>query len=102
MGELLAGRTIVVTGGAQGIGRAFALRFADEGANVVVADVNLERAERVVSEIPGDNVLAAEVDFSRRAPGRCRGTVRLSGRTRQQRGDLLNHPDEAVLGNHRR
>jgi 3-oxoacyl-[acyl-carrier protein] reductase len=64
MGELLAGRTIVVTGAAQGIGRAFALRLVDEGANVVVADLNLEGAERVAAEISDGNVLAAEVDVS--------------------------------------
>lgn len=64
MGKLLADRTIVVTGGAQGIGRAFALRFADEGANVVVADVNLKGAERVVSEISGAKAFAVAVDIS--------------------------------------
>src|SRR6187402_2541771 len=40
----LAGRHIVVTGGASGIGRACALRFADEGARVTVADLDLEGA----------------------------------------------------------
>lgn len=64
MGKLLADRTIVVTGGGQGIGRAFALRFAEEGASVVVADVNLEGAERVVAEISGSNAFAAAVDIS--------------------------------------
>ncbi len=40
----LAGRHIVVTGGASGIGRACALRFADESARVTVADLDLEGA----------------------------------------------------------
>ena len=41
----LGGRHIVVTGGASGIGRACALRFADEGARVTVADLDLEGAQ---------------------------------------------------------
>lgn len=42
MSELLSGETAVVTGGASGIGRAIARRFADHGANVVVADLHPE------------------------------------------------------------
>jgi len=41
----LAGKTAVVTGGGSGIGRAIALRFAEEGANVVIGDVTTEVAE---------------------------------------------------------
>jgi NAD(P)-dependent dehydrogenase (short-subunit alcohol dehydrogenase family) len=41
----------IVTGGSTGIGRAAALRFAAEGANVVVADVNAEDGEGTVAEI---------------------------------------------------
>ena len=49
----LAGRHIVVTGGASGIGRACALRFADEGAKVTVADLDLEGARATAESIGG-------------------------------------------------
>lgn len=41
----------IITGGAQGMGRAFALKFAAEGARVTVADLNAEGAQSVVDEI---------------------------------------------------
>jgi D-sorbitol dehydrogenase (acceptor) len=47
----LDGKIAIVTGGAQGMGRAISLRYAREGASVVVADLNLEGAERVAQEI---------------------------------------------------
>jgi NAD(P)-dependent dehydrogenase (short-subunit alcohol dehydrogenase family) len=49
----LQGRHAVITGGASGIGRAVALRFAEEGARVVVADLNREGAEEVAREVGG-------------------------------------------------
>ena len=52
----LAGRHIVVTGGASGIGRACALRFADEGARVTVADLDLEGAADTAQQIDGHAV----------------------------------------------
>jgi NAD(P)-dependent dehydrogenase (short-subunit alcohol dehydrogenase family) len=45
MGKLLEGKVAVVTGGASGIGRAVSLRFASEGARVVVADVRRDPRE---------------------------------------------------------
>lgn len=61
-------KVTIVTGGAQGIGRAIALRFAEEGSNVVIADVNLEGAEKVVQEIRGlgKQALAIKTDVSNR------------------------------------
>jgi len=49
-------KTVIVTGGAQGIGAAIAARFAAEGANVVVADVNLSAAEKVAASFGGIGV----------------------------------------------
>lgn len=47
----LAKSVALITGAGQGIGRAFALRFAAEGAQVAVADLNGERAAAVAAEI---------------------------------------------------
>ena len=58
------GKTIVITGAASGIGRATALIFAREGANVVCADVNEKGARETAAQINGPGktlVLAADV-----------------------------------------
>lgn len=49
---LLDGKSAVVTGAGSGVGRASALRFAEEGARVVCADISLERA-RETAELIG-------------------------------------------------
>lgn len=46
----LKDQVAIVTGGGQGIGRAYARRFAREGATVVVADINLDNARAVAAE----------------------------------------------------
>lgn len=47
----LSGKVAIVTGGAAGIGKACALMLADAGADVVIADLNQENAEKTVAEI---------------------------------------------------
>lgn len=47
----LAGKVAVVTGGASGIGRATARRLAEDGAHVVILDINLEGAKKVADEL---------------------------------------------------
>ena len=62
----LDGRVIIVTGGGQGIGRAFALEFAKEGAKVAIADINGPAADSVAAEIgeAGGEALAVVTDVS--------------------------------------
>ena len=62
-----AGKVVVITGGAQGIGRATAVRFLAEGAQVVIADVNAVRLTATAAEIgtPG-TVLAVVTDVARK------------------------------------
>ncbi|MBL7070307.1 MAG: 3-oxoacyl-[acyl-carrier-protein] reductase [Candidatus Omnitrophica bacterium] len=46
-------RVVLVTGSAQGIGREIAMAFAKEGADVVISDVDLEKAKETSAEIEG-------------------------------------------------
>lgn len=48
---LLSNRVAVITGGARGIGRGIALKFAEEGCSVVITDVLAEEAKRTVEEV---------------------------------------------------
>ncbi|MBS3918650.1 MAG: 3-oxoacyl-[acyl-carrier-protein] reductase [Deltaproteobacteria bacterium] len=49
----LSGKVALVTGAAQGIGKAIALLLAKNGAGVVVSDINLEKAQETANEIQG-------------------------------------------------
>jgi sorbitol-6-phosphate 2-dehydrogenase len=67
MGKVLQDRIAVVTGGAQGLGEAICRRLAQEGAHVVVADLNLEGAERIAADIAaqtGRRAVAVRADVS--------------------------------------
>jgi glucose 1-dehydrogenase len=63
----LENRVAVVTGGSSGLGRAMALRFADEGAHVVVGDVTAEPREggETTAELLGDRGMHLDADVSR-------------------------------------
>ena len=64
-----AGKTALITGAAQGIGRGIALRLAEEGANIVVNDrANLEAAEEAVREAAsfGQEAMFWQADVSDR------------------------------------
>jgi 3-oxoacyl-[acyl-carrier protein] reductase len=62
----LEGRVAIVTGAAQGIGRAYALALADDGAAVVVADLKQDAAQETVRliEAAGGTGAAVPVDVS--------------------------------------
>jgi len=49
----LTGKTAIVTGAGSGFGAGIAKRFADEGAKVIVADINAQAGERVAREVGG-------------------------------------------------
>jgi len=53
--KILEGRAALVTGGAHGLGEAICRRLVQEGARVVVADVNGELADQVAAEITGSS-----------------------------------------------
>lgn len=57
----LQGKTAIVTGGASGFGDGIARRFAAEGARVLIADINLDGAEKLAQNI---GALACQVDVS--------------------------------------
>jgi 3-oxoacyl-[acyl-carrier protein] reductase len=63
----LAGKVALVTGAAQGIGKAVALLLARNGAEIVVSDINLEKAEETAKEVQtlGRKALAIKVDVAK-------------------------------------
>ena len=61
--ERLADKVAIITGGAAGMGEAHVRRFIDEGAKVVLTDVNVEKGE-ALSEKLGENALFIEHDVT--------------------------------------
>ncbi|HET9422939.1 MAG TPA: 3-oxoacyl-ACP reductase FabG [Nocardioides sp.] len=65
--NLLEGRTAVVTGGAQGLGRAIAERFVAEGARVVIGDVDVDLAEEAAATLGRGSATAVRCDVTSEA-----------------------------------
>jgi 3-oxoacyl-[acyl-carrier protein] reductase len=102
----LKDKVAIITGAASGFGEGMAKRFAEEGASVVVTDLNAKGAERVAGEI-GKNAISVQTDVSQRpeidamvaaamdAFGRIDIMVNNAGYTHRN-GDLLQ-VDEATF-----
>ena len=107
-----AGKTALITGGANGIGAATAARFAAEGADVVVADFDLAAAEKTAGEIGGRAVrcdvtsrtqVEAAVGFAAEPQGRLDILVTCAGILRDNLIHKLTDDDwESVIDTHLR
>jgi NAD(P)-dependent dehydrogenase (short-subunit alcohol dehydrogenase family) len=66
MSPVLEGKVAIITGASRGIGRVLALRFAEEGAKLLLTTTNPERAAGVVKEIKakGGEAVAMKADIS--------------------------------------
>jgi NAD(P)-dependent dehydrogenase (short-subunit alcohol dehydrogenase family) len=60
----LEGRTVIITGGGQGLGRAYALAFGEAGAQVAIAELNADRGDEVAGEVEaaGGTAMAMPTD----------------------------------------
>ena len=69
MSPRLKDKVAIITGAGRGLGKAFALRFADEGAKLLLPDISLERAGAVAEEIKakGGEAYAMKTDISEEA-----------------------------------
>jgi len=65
----LKGKVAIVTGGASGMGAAISGSFVKEGANVVIADVNLDAAKKMAEKLSkgGAKAIAVKCDVSKKA-----------------------------------
>lgn len=89
-------KVVLVTGAASGIGEAAARRFGEEGASLVLADMNDEGLERVAAEIGADRMLTQVADLSN--ADRCREVVRAAIERFGRLDVLVNNAGKDHLG----
>ena len=72
MSGVLKNKVAIITGAGRGMGKAFALEFAEEGAKLLLPDINLKRAESIAQEIrtKGGKAVAMEADISKQEDSR--------------------------------
>jgi len=72
MSGVLKDKVAIITGASRGMGKAFALRFAEEGAKLLLTTTNLERAQDTVNEVKakGGEVAIMEADISHEDAGK--------------------------------
>lgn len=107
----LKGKMALISGGAGAIGRAIALRFADEGANVAILDVNVEAVGEVAEDVRGRGVRAlaypvdvrdyatvkACVDAAAEALGGIDIVVNAAGGSARKKMDIFERIDISVV-----
>ncbi len=66
MSKMLQDKVAIATGAGRGLGKAFALKYAEEGARLLLPDISLERAEKTAEEICGNGgqAVAMRTDIS--------------------------------------
>ena len=66
MSAVLKDKVAIITGAGRGLGKAFALKYAEEGAKLFLPDISLERAEETAKEIKakGGEAAAMLTDIS--------------------------------------
>lgn len=84
-------KVAIITGAGQGIGRAYALRFAQEGAKVIIADINHSNAQKVVNQIKekGGEAFALQTDVSQE-----KDTIDMAQKTVERYGRI-----DAIINN---
>ena len=70
------GKTVLITGGGSGMGRSSSKMFAMEGAQVAIADIDIEKANKIVTEIKGNKGEAFAIKCNVSDPPSVKVTVR--------------------------